>query len=50
MQKLEKGDIAVDATMGKGNDTVLLAELVGISGKVYAFDIQREAVGITKRI
>jgi ubiquinone/menaquinone biosynthesis C-methylase UbiE len=48
-KKLEKGDIAVDATMGKGNDTVLLAELVGISGKVYAFDIQREAVGITKK-
>lgn len=48
-KKLEKGDTAVDATMGKGNDTVLLAKLVGTSGKVYAFDIQKEAVDITKK-
>lgn len=49
MKKLDEGDIAVDATMGKGIDTVLLAKLVGTSGKVYAFDIQREAVDITRK-
>ena len=46
--KLKNGDVAVDATMGKGNDTIFLRELVGEEGKVYAFDIQEEAVNITK--
>ncbi|MHC6180274.1 tRNA 5-(aminomethyl)-2-thiouridylate-methyltransferase MnmM [Clostridium sp. JNZ X4-2] len=49
MKKLHKGDIAVDATMGNGNDTAALAELVGISGKVYAFDIQKKAVENTRK-
>lgn len=49
MKKLDKGDTAVDATMGNGNDTVALAELVGVSGKVYAFDIQKEAVENTRK-
>lgn len=34
----------VDATCGNGKDTLLLAELVGTSGKVWAFDIQPEAL------
>ncbi|WP_062354835.1 class I SAM-dependent methyltransferase [Bacillus kwashiorkori] len=38
------GDIAIDATVGNGNDTLLLANLVGINGKVYGFDIQEEAI------
>ncbi|WP_125153597.1 tRNA (mnm(5)s(2)U34)-methyltransferase [Clostridium rectalis] len=42
--KLNEGSIAVDATMGNGNDTVFLANLVGESGKVYAFDIQEKAL------
>lgn len=41
---VNEGDTVVDATMGNGNDTVFLAELVGKSGKVYAFDIQCEAL------
>lgn len=43
------GDRAVDATCGNGNDTLLLAELVGTGGKVWGFDIQREAIGNTAR-
>lgn len=39
-----EGDTVVDATMGNGHDTVFLAELAGETGKVYAFDIQQEAV------
>ncbi|MDF2902657.1 MAG: SAM-dependent methyltransferase [Bacillus sp. (in: firmicutes)] len=42
------GDIAVDATIGNGHDTVFLAELVGQKGKVYGFDIQGAAVKATK--
>ncbi|WP_278382561.1 class I SAM-dependent methyltransferase, partial [Clostridium tyrobutyricum] len=43
-KKINKGDIVVDATMGNGNDTLFLSELVGDSGKVYAFDIQQTAL------
>lgn len=42
------GDTVVDATMGNGNDTAFLAELAGSTGKVYAFDIQQEAVEKTR--
>ncbi len=38
------GDTVVDATMGNGHDTVLLAGLVGSAGTVVAFDIQAEAL------
>jgi len=43
------GDIAIDATMGNGHDTVYLANLVGNEGKVYSFDIQDEAMLATKK-
>lgn len=42
------GDTVIDATAGNGNDTVLLAQLVGQLGKVYAFDIQEDAIKSTK--
>ena len=45
---LEFGDIAVDCTLGKGHDTILLANLVGNEGKVISFDIQKEAIYKTK--
>ncbi|MCY6957806.1 tRNA (mnm(5)s(2)U34)-methyltransferase [Clostridium brassicae] len=48
IKKVMKGDIVVDATMGNGNDTVFLAKLVGENGKVYAFDIQKDALENTK--
>ncbi|AFQ42695.1 class I SAM-dependent methyltransferase [Desulfosporosinus meridiei] len=47
--KLSPGDIAVDCTMGNGNDTEFLCSLVGEKGKVYAFDIQEEAVITTRK-
>jgi tRNA A58 N-methylase Trm61 len=41
---VKKGDIVVDATAGNGNDTLALSNLVGEEGKVYAFDVQEEAI------
>jgi tRNA1(Val) A37 N6-methylase TrmN6 len=38
------GDIAIDATVGNGFDTLCLAEQVGADGKVYGFDIQIRAL------
>jgi predicted methyltransferase len=41
---LRPGDIAIDATCGNGHDTRFLAEIVGDTGRVYAFDIQQAAI------
>lgn len=41
------GSLAVDATIGNGNDTLFLARAVGTSGQVYGFDIQQEALDQT---
>lgn len=43
-QRIRPGDTAIDATAGGGNDTLLLARLVGRGGRVFAFDIQEEAL------
>ena len=40
MEHLKEGDVAVDFTMGNGNDTLFLSKAVGEKGKVFAFDIQ----------
>ena len=48
MEHLKEGDVAVDFTMGNGNDTLFLSKAVGESGKVYAFDIQEDALISTK--
>ncbi len=45
---VSEGSVAVDATMGNGNDTQWLCERVGNTGRVYAFDIQAEAVARTE--
>lgn len=48
---IQEGDTVVDATMGNGNDTLFLAQLVGKSGKVYGFDVQEQAlVATTNRL
>lgn len=39
----------IDATMGKGQDTLMLCHLAGESGRVLAFDVQKEAVQMTGR-
>lgn len=46
---VKEGDMCIDATAGNGNDTQLLCELVGKTGKVIAFDIQNAAVENTKK-
>lgn len=45
---VKEGDWCIDATAGNGNDTLVLCELVGDTGKVIAFDIQDEAIANTK--
>ena len=49
-QALPAGGIAVDATMGNGHDTLFLAEQVGKTGHVYAFDIQVDALVSTRAL
>ncbi len=48
LEHIADGDTVVDFTMGNGNDTLFLSRTVGKSGKVYAFDIQEEALASTK--
>ena len=45
---LRPGDIAIDATVGNGHDTVFLAGQVGPFGQVYGFDIQQAAIDSTR--
>jgi predicted methyltransferase len=46
-ERLTAGALVVDATCGNGQDTLLLAELVGAAGRVWAFDIQEAALAKT---
>lgn len=46
---VKEGNCCIDATAGNGNDTLVLCELVGETGKVIAFDIQEEAIANTKK-
>jgi tRNA1(Val) A37 N6-methylase TrmN6 len=41
---IRAGDTVFDATTGNGHDTVFLAECVGATGRVLAFDIQESAI------
>ena len=45
---IKPGDTVVDATCGTGRDTVVLARAVGNEGRVYAFDIQKNAHLLTE--
>ena len=47
---VREGDTCIDATAGRGKDTLFLCELVGEKGNVLAFDIQEEAIESTKNI
>ena len=49
-ESVQEGDICIDATAGRGYDTLLLAQLVGESGHVTAFDIQQDAVDSTRSL
>ena len=44
-ERIEECDIAVDATLGRGNDSLFLSS---IAKEVYAFDIQDEAINYSK--
>lgn len=48
-QQVKPGDICIDATMGNGHDTELLCRLVGSTGTVLAFDIQKTALTNTQK-
>jgi len=41
---IRSGALVIDATAGNGHDTAFLADCVGPSGRVLAFDIQEEAL------
>ena len=47
---LVPGARAIDATMGNGKDTLWLCKQVGETGRVYAFDVQPEAVERTRAL
>lgn len=47
---IKKGGVAVDFTMGNGHDTLWLSEAMGEGGKVYAFDIQPQALESSRRL
>ena len=46
-KRIKESDVCVDATCGRGNDTLFLAKL---AKKVYAFDIQKEAINSSKEL
>jgi ubiquinone/menaquinone biosynthesis C-methylase UbiE len=48
-ERLKPGDGVVDATCGNGHDTLLLAGLVGPSGRVWSFDIDDAALDAVKK-
>ena len=49
LSHLKEGDVCADFTMGNGHDTCFLSKTVGEKGKVYAFDIQEEALTSTRK-
>ncbi|MBE6712484.1 MAG: methyltransferase domain-containing protein [Ruminococcaceae bacterium] len=49
-EHVHSGDTCVDATAGRGRDTLFLCELVGEKGSVFAFDIQEEAIRSTNEL
>lgn len=47
---IQEGDICIDATAGRGRDTLFLSACTGNSGHVTAFDIQQEAIDSTRAL
>ena len=46
---LENVKTAIDATLGNGKDTITIRETFGKKVKIYAFDIQKDAIERSKR-
>lgn len=49
-RQVKPGAFCIDATAGKGRDTVLLCRLAGTEGRVLAFDVQEAAVAQTRAL
>lgn len=49
-ERLKPGDRGIDATCGNGQDTLFMAELVGSDGRLWAFDVQTDAINSTKKL
>jgi len=47
---IRPGDFCIDATAGRGRDTLFLCSLVGETGRVLAMDIQEAAVVETREL
>lgn len=47
-RSLRRDDLAVDATVGNGHDTLFLVQQVGSDGQVVGFDVQSEAIEATR--
>lgn len=48
-ETLKVADRAIDATCGRGHDTEVLVERCGPQGRVYAIDLQQEAIEETRK-
>ena len=49
-ERVQPGNLCIDATAGRGHDTAFLCELVGPQGRVLAMDIQQQAVDSTRAL
>ncbi len=49
LDALHEGSTAIDATLGNGYDAERLCALVGETGRVFGFDVQKEAVERTRQ-
>ena len=47
---LQPGNRCIDATVGRGRDTLFLAQLVGATGQVIGLDIQPEAIDSARQL
>ncbi len=46
---LKGGEQVIDATLGNGHDAYKLAKLIGPTGSLVGFDIQKEAIAATQK-
>ena len=47
---LNEGGICLDATAGNGWDALFMAQIITSKGKLFCFDIQKEAIQSTKQL
>jgi len=48
-ERVQPGETVVDATVGGGVDTLFLARVVGVKGRVYGLDVQEAALDAARR-